>query len=286
MQRIERWLSNKIRRYENWRDAEYGADHYLEALPPLPEVNQLLLDNSLGTTIQVFSAENPHKFALLIPGFGSRGQSPKYDWLIADLVRNDVNVARINNTPTISLKRDQFKNPDEYVAAHQEMYKQYMFQHLGVVAHFLEGGKLITEDTELHIIASSAGATAILAMPDVFRPHPKSLVLLGPSGDIDFNNVKLGIEKHLASGGKVQVIVGEYDHFKRVEPFLTLHNLSAQQSNVGVSQIKGAEHDLRWDGMDGGIIQLGLHRECLKSLNIPYKQLDEISGVYSYTREL
>lgn len=287
---LERLFFPKMVRAKDFQRAHdaagEGAMGYLMQLPPLPLVDTVKLDESLGSVIQVYKANGASKYVLIIPGHNSYGQGPKYDWLISDLIRHRVSTARINNTHRIALDFEQFAKRSEYYTAIQTSYKQYMLFHLSLVAAFLAKQGFLAPDKEFHLIASSAGAASALAMHELFKPAPTSLILVGPSADIGYSDEYKGIDSFLAGGGRIQVIMGENDRFRKMEPFLSLRMLSRESQSVQISEIMGADHDLRQNGVDRGTLQLGFHRECFRSLGLPHEQFDQICGAYPYIRQL
>src|SRR3990167_4409326 len=179
-----------------------------------------------------------------------------------------------------------------------------MTRHFQRIAAFLsEKNQLDSE--QLHVIASSAAAPAALALHQLFEPIPQSMVLLGPSGDIDFKHVEHGINTFVQDGQRqIVTVAGQYDSFRKVEPFVRLNEMARSLPNVSVAVVASAEHDLRDENIKylgsekiderttrifsepaGGIIQLAIHRECLKALGFPTDHFDEIAGEYPYVNE-
>jgi hypothetical protein len=324
MSRIERFLLDAEKRFlpgqaekrtEEARYRKLSADRkiadqksiaYLAKLPlPSKEIPIQPLDDHNETTIQVFPVDESSSTALIIPGFDSTGQSRKYDWLIAELNRFGVGVARVNNQPHINLDPSDFSSHDEHTASHQEMYLAYMARHFQRIAAFLSETNQL-ENKQLYIIASSAAAPAALALYHLFEPIPQSMVLLGPSGDIDFKHVEHGINTFVQDEQRqIVTVAGQYDSFRKVEPFVTLSEMAHSLPNISATIVPGAEHDLRDENIkylgsekvderttrifskpEGGIIQLAIHRECLKTLGFSTNHLDEIVGQYPYVNEL
>lgn len=317
MQRIERFLLNAEERFlpkqaekraaearyrklsADQKIADQRAISYLAELTlPSEEIPIQGLDDQNETTIQVFPVEDSTNTTLIIPGFDSTGQSHKYHWLIAELNRHGVSVARVNNQPHIGLEPSDF-------AAHQEMYLDYMTRHFQRIADFLLETDQLT-DRQFHIIASSAAAPAILALHHLFAPIPQSMVLLGPSGDIDFRHVGPGISAFVQDRErKIIAVAGQHDSFRKIDPFVTLNQMAHSIPNVSATVVPRAEHDLRdknikylgnekidertiriFSEPEGGIIQLAIHRECLRAQKFSIDHFDQIAGEYPYVVEL
>lgn len=280
-----------------------AIDYFATLSLPNKETPIQALDEQGETTIQVFPIVDSTSTTLIIPGFNSTGQSHKYHWLIAELNRHGVGVARVNNEPNINLDPNNFPNSSEYVAAHQEAYLAYMTRHFQRIKDFLSGSGQLNNQ-ELHIVASSAAAPAVLALHELFEPQ--SMVLLGPSGDIDFRHVESGINSFVVdSNRQIIAVAGQYDSFSRDEPFTTLKQKAKSMPNVSASVVSRAEHDLRDENIkylgsekiderttrifsepEGGIIQLAIHRECLRAQEFAVGHFDEMAGEYPYVVEV
>jgi len=265
-----------------YRNSISNSKDYLSKLPFIENSEVVTLDEEMGTRIQMYSAPRSSQTVLLVPGYGSTGQSRKYDWLIADLLRNGVSVVRANNEPKINIRSDEYDSNIAYVSRHQELYKRYMEKHLKLISMFMSDNGIISSDKNFHIIASSAGATAVLALHGLFDVSPESLILLGPSGDIAKQDAISAAEAYIAERGEIQMVVGQFDGFQNTEPFTSL----AQMSGVNASRIAFADHELRDPDKDGGFVQIGLHREIFKTIHLPYEQFDLICSGFQYVKAL
>lgn len=259
------------------RTAEADAGDYLNDLPPLPGQTPIVtINEELSTAVQIYEVERSRKLALIVPGSGSTGQKPKYDMLISDLTQQGVSVVRANNVHQVdSHGRLETK-------AYQNAYLQYMTDHLETIASFLNENGVIDETKEVHLIGTCAGASAILALPHLLEPEPRSLLLLGPSGDVNVENIAPSLSNYLNGGGRVHVLSGEFDGFRRGDPYVSLKKLSNQhgwRDQVFVTTAKGGSHTL---DNDRSTVQLAVHRESLRALDLPYEHLDEICGDYPY----
>lgn len=322
MQKIERFLSQAEKRFlprqakkraKETRYRKLSADqkivdqraisYFAELSLPDEETPIQALDEQNETTIQVFPVEGSSSTTLIIPGFNSTGQSHKYHWLIAELNRHGVSVARVNNQPHIDLDPSDFADRGGYIASHQEIYLLYMTRHFQRIAAFLSNEDQLA-GKELHIIASSAAAPAALALHELFGPQ--SMVLLGPSGDINFRHVEPGISSFVEDETtQIIAVAGEYDSFRHVEPFTTLRQKANSMPNVSTTVIHWAKHNLRDSNEkylgkeevderttrlfyepEGGIIQLAIHRECLRAQGFPIDHLDRMAGEYPYVAEV
>lgn len=242
-----------------------AAQAYLNDVPQLLQSEIINVNEELGSTVQFYQATENKKLVLLVPGFGSTGQKQKYDWLISDLLRNGVDVVRTNNIPRFHLTRHEWE--DGYEEEHQEKYREYISAHFKAVTNILAERNVLNRDVDLNIIASSAGATAALAMFDSFKVIPQSLVLLGPSGDINEQFTVPAIDRYLNQNGKIHLIRGQHDGFKHIEPNITLQKTSVIHPLVSVVEIPHTGHDLTGEGLLQYSVQVNLHHECLRGLN-------------------
>ncbi len=295
----------KRREYLETREAaDKNAMAYFAQLPPLHKSPIITLDEAGMTKVQEYIIEDSSQLILIIPGFDSNGQSHKYNWLISDLNRRGFSVIRTNNEPHINLKNEKFDNYDHFTSVHQQKYLDFMKEYFARINTFLQEQRLSGSEKKLHIIASSAGGGAILALYELFNPIPDSMLILGPSGDIAFPLVEEGINNYLQSKSqKLFVTAGDRDHFRREEPFLTLKQKSVTTMNLSVSFIDHAEHDLKDDNRYievshtegnstyfnetplGGTIQLAIHREAFRALGLPVQELDALCEGFPYVKE-